>query len=443
MDIRLYIALLIYFSSSVLGEAETNTQELETRKEKLVSVFQVVKFKNAFCKGSTKNGTCFTSAECTNLNGLSSGSCADGFGVCCIFTVKIAGSSSQNNSYITEDNTLAAGSHKYTVCPCNDNICRIKFDFHSFQLAAPDSGYGFVTNAAPAAVGAVAVGQCLIDVFSISSPSGRNSPQICGFNGNQHMFLDAAGTECLTVNADIGTGTSGVTRKLDIRVTQYTCGDEMGGPAGCLQYYTNPVGKVRSFGFPDSAHNAAIAAGHAYHFHNQHYKICIRQALGREVICWIPCTNIVGVNTGTTGTIPTNQPSFGLSAVEESAEAMSLTDSSCSTDYVWIRPGTKIATQFTTAISQQDKFPAVTDPQKFCGRYWGTTINAGANFSNASVCSYSVPFEVGVEFDESDVCASTSTLDLCESVTEQNANLNGGSGNLGFNLCYIQHTPPF
>jgi hypothetical protein len=256
------------------------------------------------------------------------------------------------------------------------------------------------------------------------------------------MFLDAAGTECLTVNADLGGGTSGVTRKLDIRVTQYTCGDEMGGPTGCLQYYTNTSGKIRSFGFPDAAPGATLAAGYAYHFHNQHYKICIRQGIGREVICYIPCTNIVGVNTGTTGTIPSSQPSFGLSAVEETAEAMSLVDTSCSTDYVWIRPGNDVSSQFTTAISQQDKFPAVSDPVKFCGRYWGTTLGAGAVFIDASVCSYGVPFEVGVEFDESDHCSTTTTLDLCESLTEQNANLNGGSGNLGFSLCYIQHTPP-
>lgn len=438
MDIRLYIALLLYFASAVFGETETD------RKDKLVSVFQVVKFKNDVCTGATKNGTCYTSAECDNLGGLSSGTCADGFGVCCIITLAIDGSSSQNNTYITADNTIAAGAHTYTVCPCNDNICRIKFDFTSFQLAAPDSGYGFVTNAAPVALNAAAVGRCLIDDFTIISPSGRNSPQICGNNANQHMILDAAGSECLTVNANIGTGTSGTTRALDIKVTQYTCGDEMGGPTGCLQYYTNTVGKIRSFNFPDTTPGAAITAGFAVHLHDQHYKICIRQGIGNEVICYIPCTNIVGVNAGASGNIPTNQPSFGLSANEIATEATNLVDTACSTDYIWIRPGTDIATQFTTAISAQDAIPDTTvDPQKFCGRYWGTTTPIGTGFIDASVCSYGVPFEVGVNFDESDVCVGTTDLATCESLTEQNANVNGGSGNLGFSLCYIQQTPPF
>merc|ERR1719436_1296634 len=123
---------------------------------------------------------------------------------------------------------------------------------------------------------------------------------------------------------------------------------------GCLQYYTNSVGKIRSFNFPDTTPGATIAAGFAYHLHDQHYKICMRQGMGMEAICYIPCTNIVGVNAGTTGAIPSNQPSFGLSAVEgviSNIEATSLVDTACSTDYIWIRPGTDIATQFSTAIS--------------------------------------------------------------------------------------------
>ena len=35
------------------------------------------------------------------------------------------------------------------------------------------------------------------------------------------------------------------------------------------------------------------------HLVNQHYKICMRRGNGKEVICYIPCTNVVGT-TGTT-----------------------------------------------------------------------------------------------------------------------------------------------
>ena len=41
-------------------------------------------FPNDVCKAGTKNGTCYTQAECTERNGEESGSCASGFGVCCV-----------------------------------------------------------------------------------------------------------------------------------------------------------------------------------------------------------------------------------------------------------------------------------------------------------------------------------------------------------------------
>ena len=33
---------------------------------------------------SSRNGTCYTAAECSALGGSSSGTCASGYGVCCI-----------------------------------------------------------------------------------------------------------------------------------------------------------------------------------------------------------------------------------------------------------------------------------------------------------------------------------------------------------------------
>ena len=45
--------------------------------------------------------------------------------------IDASGSSSLNNSYIVETAAaVTAGSSKsYTVCPCDENICRIRFDF--------------------------------------------------------------------------------------------------------------------------------------------------------------------------------------------------------------------------------------------------------------------------------------------------------------------------
>eukprot|EP00094_Tigriopus_californicus_P013712 TCALIF_13269-PA protein Name:"Protein of unknown function" AED:0.59 eAED:0.59 QI:0/0/0/0.33/0/0.33/3/0/68 len=41
-------------------------------------------FTNDPCVGQgNRNGTCYTTAECASKGGLSSGTCAQGYGVCC------------------------------------------------------------------------------------------------------------------------------------------------------------------------------------------------------------------------------------------------------------------------------------------------------------------------------------------------------------------------
>ena len=53
-----------------------------------MSLFTIVRFKNDGCNSSSGlNGTCYSSADCSNLGGSAFGSCASGFGVCCIGTV--------------------------------------------------------------------------------------------------------------------------------------------------------------------------------------------------------------------------------------------------------------------------------------------------------------------------------------------------------------------
>ncbi len=42
------------------------------------------RFPNNACAGATRNGTCYTEAECSARGGTNSGSCAAGFGVCCV-----------------------------------------------------------------------------------------------------------------------------------------------------------------------------------------------------------------------------------------------------------------------------------------------------------------------------------------------------------------------
>ncbi len=107
----------------------------------------ICRFANDACGGTNNmNGTCYTEAECSSRGGTNGGTCASGFGVCCLsMTLKIfsnkvnynsmlnpnfavtlncGGMTNENCTYFNSE-TIQAGSCKATVCPCNDNICQV------------------------------------------------------------------------------------------------------------------------------------------------------------------------------------------------------------------------------------------------------------------------------------------------------------------------------
>ena len=56
------------------------------------------------------------------------------------------------------------------------------------------------------------------------------------------MFVPAS-EQCNTINIDIDTGTTTTTRKWQIKVTQYECGNMMSPEQDCLQYHTASTGE--------------------------------------------------------------------------------------------------------------------------------------------------------------------------------------------------------
>ena len=61
------------------------------------------------------------------------------------------------------------------------------------------------------------------------------------------MILEAS-DQCNQASFLFGETTD--TRDVDIKVTQYECGNEMGGPPDCLQFHTGSTGFIQSFNFP-------------------------------------------------------------------------------------------------------------------------------------------------------------------------------------------------
>lgn len=400
--------LHVYFAILVTTAYANAAEEHKERIGKLLPIFQVVRFPNDMCTGTTRNGTCFTAEECSAIGGTNEGSCASGFGVCCISALACGGTTSTNNSYLVQSAvTTLTSPCTYSVCPCSTDICRIRYDFTTNvlatqQLGAASDGGTLTDNGA--------IGDCNDDSMYIANPGAFGTPVICGTNSGQHMILDSAGTQCQQVNFHIGSSTT-TSRSWDIYITQYTCGqEETVGSPGCLQWFTGTSGTIRNYGYDSVVQtNAAQTQAATTHLSNQHYAACFRREKGYCSICYIPSISIA-VET-----------SFGLSTADaDNAMGKAVTDSYCSTDYLVIPNGVLAIAVITT--------PAQNKASRYCGRYLNTDTGADAN---VSICSRIYPFRLEVRFDDNEVCTATGTH-LCETDTEP-------GGIIGFKLNFVQN----
>ena len=93
-------------------------------------IFNVVRFPNTACGSANNfNGTCYTASECSALGGSSSGSCASGFGVCCVFSLACGGRTNANTSYATITSFSTTSDRDpctYTYCKCSDDVCKLR-----------------------------------------------------------------------------------------------------------------------------------------------------------------------------------------------------------------------------------------------------------------------------------------------------------------------------
>merc|ERR1712241_731749 len=205
--------------------------------------FQIIKFPNDPCDvSSTKNGTCYTSEECSDKGGTSIGSCAEGYGVCCTFSIGCGGSSSENCTYV-EISSPSAGMCNAQICPTTTNICQIRLDFDTFVITGPSTvtvsvGLFLGGEGNVAGVAQMDRGQCKSDTFAISN--APHIPVVCGTLTGEHMYIDAS-TDCNNLEFVFGQTAVGLTtlatRSITIKASQLACGDSNLAPSGCSQYY--------------------------------------------------------------------------------------------------------------------------------------------------------------------------------------------------------------
>eukprot|EP00095_Tigriopus_kingsejongensis_P000514 maker-scaffold1854_size26324-snap-gene-0.2 protein:Tk00514 transcript:maker-scaffold1854_size26324-snap-gene-0.2-mRNA-1 annotation:"PREDICTED: uncharacterized protein LOC100161421" len=206
-----------------------------------------------------------TSTECTSKSGASSGNCAAGFGVCCLFTksgdCSAAKTVNQNCTYIQNNGYPAADTTSGESCVYNfnricNNLCQIRLDFDTF-----------VTNVN-------VIGQCgvaddaLVLLSPFSSSANAFPPVVCGTLTGQHMYFETGSTGTAgSLNILKGTGVG--SRTYQVKVTYYTCDDTAKAPPGCTQYFTGVSGNIQSYNYPGSVLLRA-----------QNYNNCIRQEEG-------------------------------------------------------------------------------------------------------------------------------------------------------------------
>jgi len=122
-----------------------------------------------------------------------------------------------------------------------------------------------------------------VDSFSASSPGSVGSPEICGVNTGDHMYIDAS-ESCNSLTFQIGDVT--FTRQWNIKVTQYDMDFPNKAPKGCLQYHFVGDGNDDGILDPTVIRSFNWNGGNGRHLANQDYNICIRRESTISRICY-------------------------------------------------------------------------------------------------------------------------------------------------------------
>ncbi|RZF44247.1 hypothetical protein LSTR_LSTR003887 [Laodelphax striatellus] len=253
-------------------QSASNHLQRRMRERRFLPLFTVVQFPNQDCKALTgDNGTCMSQYECKASGGISSGICANNFGVCCLFMVTCGQTSNRNGSYFVNKNYPApndeTGSCQVTLRKAHPDVCQYRIDFIQFSLMGPEQ----VNHL------------CNSDQFLVSGSSPV--PPICGKNTGSHIYVDA-GDLGLPVMLTIITSGASFSRNWKMRISQIPCNSNMKAEDGCLQYYSGVSGQIKSFNYEPNS---------GLQLSNQDYTMCIRSERNFCSIQYSACPDLGNV----------------------------------------------------------------------------------------------------------------------------------------------------
>ncbi|XP_044731729.1 uncharacterized protein LOC123294684 [Chrysoperla carnea] len=244
----------------------SRSKNVSYRHERFFPFYSVVRFENSVCTGTCLlTGTCYTRKECKTYGGRPSGTCAKGLGVCCIVQKSCGGSSHVNNTYFQNPgfpNPYTGSSRcTVTITRCDPSICQLRLDFLSLDLAQPNIE-----------------GVCDTESLVVTGGASR-VPVICGENSGQHVYVDFDGNEPIQLTIRTNASVNTMARSWNIKATQIACDCPTKAPSGCLMYYTEASGTVKSFNYGQST-------GVTRQLANNNYGVCIEMAPNNCGIQW-------------------------------------------------------------------------------------------------------------------------------------------------------------
>ncbi|XP_003742203.1 uncharacterized protein LOC100906880 [Galendromus occidentalis] len=190
-------------------------------------------------------GVCMSGLDCSFQRGNNIGNC-DGGGVCCHIAktcekgreIEIT----TNNTYFVEpqniwdpEGPVHCGISVRKISGFGTQICQMRLDFVNFNTVGPDPR----------------TGDCRYDMLTIEQgDANARIHKICGLNDGQHVYVDVKHTDSikLRMNIDYSKDPNRL-RKWNIRITQLPCRSPRLAPPGCLQYYEDYSGTIKSFNY--------------------------------------------------------------------------------------------------------------------------------------------------------------------------------------------------
>ncbi|XP_066250378.1 cubilin-like [Euwallacea similis] len=354
------LTLLITTITSVFSINIPETQELalvrnatRTSRQDIVWLpffwsVGLVRFLNSECNaGNGFSGTCYTRRECNYLDGSRAASCANSAGVCCVFQRTCGGSSHLNNTYFVSPGfpaTYKGGTTCSFTIEKQPDACQVRLDFLTLNLAQPNSN-----------------GTCITDALTVTGGASI-VPIICGENNGQHIYVDFNGNTSITITIYVRSASS-ASRSWNIKIAQINCNCPWRAPTGCLQFYNELSGTVRSFNYGSSSvlNGTRQLAG-------LNYGVCVNMFPGYCSIQWSATSDPYSFSMTGNTFLAVGDNSIGTALA-------ALTGNSCLTDFVVI----------PAPILNGNSTPLNTD--RFCGNGFLT------------VTSYSKPFVLTVVTD--------------------------------------------